>query len=40
MNFLQVYFPKETKAKQRENEVAIAIDRWGEDYANAKCQVM
>ncbi len=40
MQFLKRYFPKETKAKQRENEIAAGIDMYGEDFANAKCNVM
>jgi len=26
--------------KQKENESAVAADRWGEDYANTRCNVM
>jgi E3 ubiquitin-protein ligase BAH len=40
MNFLQAYFPRETKAKQKENEIAAGVDLYGEDFANAKCAVM
>lgn len=38
MNFLKRYFPKEVKAKQKENERALAIDKWGEDFD--KCILM
>ncbi|KAI9833851.1 MAG: hypothetical protein M1826_006374 [Phylliscum demangeonii] len=37
-NFLAFYFPQETKAKQKENEHAVAVDRWGENPA--KCILM
>jgi E3 ubiquitin-protein ligase BAH len=40
MRFLQKYFPKETKAKQKENEIAVGVDLYGESYADAKCTVM
>jgi E3 ubiquitin-protein ligase BAH len=40
MTFLQTYFPKETKAKQRENEIAAGVDRYGESFTNPKCLVM
>jgi E3 ubiquitin-protein ligase BAH len=40
MAFLKKYFPRETKAKQRENEIAASIDMYGEDFASAKCVVM
>lgn len=38
MNFLTQYFPKEVKEKQKINERASGIDRYGEDYD--KCGVM
>ncbi|KAI9845461.1 MAG: hypothetical protein M1838_001723 [Thelocarpon superellum] len=38
MVFLQTYFPKEVKTKQRENERAAAVDRWGEGHN--RCLVM
>src|SRR6266480_482753 len=37
--FLKKYFPAEVKAKQRENEEAVARDQFGELY-DAKCVVM
>jgi E3 ubiquitin-protein ligase BAH len=40
MRFLQKYFPRETKAKQKENEIAVGVDLYGESYADAKCIVM
>jgi hypothetical protein len=40
MRFLQKYFPKETKAKQKENEIAAGVDLYGESYTDAKCIVM
>ena len=40
MRFLQLYFPKETKAKQKENEIAAGVDKYGEEYLNNKCAVM
>jgi len=40
MRFLQKYFPRESKAKQKENEIAVGVDLYGESYANAKCIVM
>lgn len=40
MRFLQKYFPKETKVKQKENEIAVGVDLYGESYADAKCIVM
>lgn len=38
--FLKKYFPKETKAKQQDNDVAASIEMYGEDFANVKCLVM
>ncbi|GME22042.1 Zinc finger RING-type protein [Neofusicoccum parvum] len=38
-NFLRKYFPEEVKAKQKENERAAGVDRYGEAY-NDKCVVM
>jgi E3 ubiquitin-protein ligase BAH len=38
LRFLEEKFPKEVKAKQRENEMAAGVDRYGEDYA--RCCVM
>lgn len=38
LRFLEAKFPKEVKAKQRENEMAAGLDRYGEDYE--KCSVM
>ncbi|KAI9809636.1 MAG: hypothetical protein M1825_000068 [Sarcosagium campestre] len=38
MNFLKNYFPDEVKAKQKENERAAAVDRWGEGHDS--CDVM
>lgn len=40
MRFLQLYFPKETKAKQKDNEEAAGVDQYGEKYLNKKCVVM
>jgi E3 ubiquitin-protein ligase BAH len=40
MKFLQKYFPKETKSKQKENETAAGVDLYGENFTNAKCNVM
>lgn len=40
MVFLKKYFPKETKVKQRENEIAAGVDLYGEEFANTKCMVM
>jgi hypothetical protein len=40
MRFLQKYFPRETRAKQKENEIAAGVDRYGESYTDAKCIVM
>lgn len=37
--FLKKYFPAEVKAKQKENEEAVAKERFGELY-DAKCYVM
>lgn len=37
--FLVKYFPDEVKAKQKENERAAGVDRYGEAY-NDKCAVM
>ena len=39
MNFLERYFPDEVKAKQRQNEQAAAIDRFGPS-ARHRCIVM
>lgn len=39
MHFLEKFFPKEVKAKQKENERALARDMYGEDY-DKKCVVM
>jgi E3 ubiquitin-protein ligase BAH len=38
--FLKKYFPKETKAKQQENDIAASVEMYGEDFANVKCLVM
>lgn len=38
--FLKKYFPKETKAKQQDNDIAASIEMYGEDFANVKCLVM
>ena len=38
MGFLETYFPREVKAKQRDNERAVAVDKWGEAYV--RCLVM
>lgn len=40
MDFLLRYFPKETRAKQRENEIAAGVDRYGESFTNPKCLIM
>jgi E3 ubiquitin-protein ligase BAH len=40
MRFLQQYFPKETKAKQKENEIAAGVDIYGEEFRSNKCSVM
>lgn len=37
--FLKKYFPAEVKAKQRENEQAVARDQFGDLY-DAKCIMM
>lgn len=40
-NFLQKYFPKETQLKQKENEFAAGVDKYGPAYANAtNCTIM
>jgi hypothetical protein len=38
MVFLQAKFPGEVKAKQKENQRAAGIDRYGEDFD--KCAIM
>ncbi|KAK8254416.1 SPX domain-containing protein [Phyllosticta capitalensis] len=38
--FLQRYFPDEVRAKQRENEVAVGVDRYGESFRETRCVVM
>lgn len=39
--FLKANFPTETKAKQRENEIAAGVDRFGEDFKGThRCAVM
>ena len=38
MRFLEAKFPKEVAIKQRENEHAAGVDRYGEEYE--KCCVM
>lgn len=39
--FLKANFPTEIKAKQRENEIAAGVDRFGEDFKGThKCAVM
>ncbi|KFY24641.1 hypothetical protein V493_05116 [Pseudogymnoascus sp. VKM F-4281 (FW-2241)] len=38
--FLKKYFPKETKAKQQDNDIAASIEMYGDDFANVKCLVM
>jgi hypothetical protein len=38
MNFLKRYFPAEVKAKQKANERAAAVERWGENYD--RCSMM
>jgi E3 ubiquitin-protein ligase BAH len=38
LRYLEEKFPKEVKIKQRENEIAAGVDRYGEDYE--KCCVM
>lgn len=40
MHFLEKYFPREVKAKQKENEIAAGIDLYGENYTAQKCVVM
>jgi E3 ubiquitin-protein ligase BAH len=37
--FLKKYFPAEVKAKQKENEEAVAREQFGDLY-DAKCAVM
>ena len=39
MNLLCAYFPREVRAKQKENERQLAIDQFGKD-SSIKCQVM
>ncbi|KAI2342520.1 hypothetical protein LOY92_006694 [Ophidiomyces ophidiicola] len=39
LGFLSTNFPKETKAKQRDNEIAASIDIYGESYYKA-CSIM
>jgi hypothetical protein len=38
MVFLRAKFPKEVKAKQKENERAAGVDRYGDDFD--KCSLM
>jgi len=38
MRFLETYFPKEVREKQKENERAAGVDQYGEEFA--KCSVM
>jgi E3 ubiquitin-protein ligase BAH len=38
LRFLEEKFPREVRVKQRENEIAAGMDRYGDDYA--KCCVM
>ncbi|KAF2086319.1 hypothetical protein K490DRAFT_66871 [Saccharata proteae CBS 121410] len=38
-DFLVKYFPEEVRAKQRDNEKAAGVDRYGEAY-NDRCRVM
>ena len=40
MDFLETNFPDEVKVKQKENERAAGVDRYGEDFDKAKCAVM
>jgi len=40
MSLLQKYFPKEAKAKQKENEIAAGVDIYGEGYTKIGCLVM
>ena len=40
MAFLKAKFPGEVKAKQRENEHAAGVDRFGQGYDQIKCSVM
>lgn len=40
MEFLKTNFPREVKMKQKENERAAGVDRYGEDFDKAKCAVM
>jgi len=40
MAFMKSNFKKEVKEKQKANEVAAAIDRWGEAYEKSTCIVM
>ena len=40
MEFLKSNFPREVKIKQKENERAAGVDRYGEDFDKAKCAVM
>lgn len=40
MEFLKTNFPREVKIKQKENERAAGVDRYGEDFDKAKCAVM
>jgi E3 ubiquitin-protein ligase BAH len=39
INFMERYFPEEVKEKQRSNEHAAAVDRFGE-WAEEKCLMM
>ncbi|KAK7529979.1 RING-14 protein-like protein [Phyllosticta citribraziliensis] len=38
--FLRRYFPEEVRAKQKENEVAAGVDRYGQAFVGGRCVVM
>jgi len=40
MTFMKKNFKAEVKQKQKENEIAAGIERWGAQYERAKCIVM
>ena len=40
MSFLKTNFPREVKAKQKENEYAAGVDMYGDDYDKVRCTLM
>jgi E3 ubiquitin-protein ligase BAH len=38
--YLVKYFPHEVKEKQKANELAVAIDKYGPDFKKGPCCVM